>query len=51
MAAEIVVVDNGSITGEVEFGPSDCDAESDRCKVKTSSVNTSIAVVSDNALV
>ncbi len=52
MAAEVVVVvvvvvvENGSITGEVEFGPSDCDAESNRCEVKTSSVDTSIAVLS-----
>ena len=49
MAAEVVVevvVENGSITGEVELGPSDCDAESNRCEVKTSSSDTSIAVVS-----
>ena len=50
MAAEVdvvvIVVENGSITGEVESGPSDCDAESNRCEVKISSVNTSIAVVS-----
>ena len=46
----VVVVENGSITGEVEFGPSNCDAESNRCKVKTSSVDTSIAVMSTASL-
>ncbi len=45
MATE-VVVENGNINGEVEFGSSDCDAESNRCEVKTSKVDTSIAVVS-----
>lgn len=41
-----VVVEKGSINGEVEFGSRNCDAESNKCAPRTSSVNTSIAEVS-----
>ena len=46
VVVEVVVVENGSIAGDVEFGPSDCDAESNKCEVKLSSIHTSIAMVS-----
>lgn len=41
-----VVAENGNINGEVEFASSDCDAESNKCALRSSSVDTSIAVVS-----
>ena len=43
-----VVVEKGSFNGEVEFGSRYmyCAAESNKCALRTSSVNTSIAVVS-----
>ena len=46
VAVVVVVVGDGSITGDVESGPSDCDAESNNCEVRTTSIHTSIAMVS-----
>ena len=45
-AGVVVENENGSINGEVAFGSRDCDAESNKCALRSSSVNTSIAVVS-----
>ena len=44
-AGVVVENENGSINGEVEFGSRTCDAESNKCALRSSSVNTSIAVV------
>ena len=51
MAAEdvvaiAVVIAEGGITGDVGFGTGDCDAESNKCEVRTTSIHTSIAMVS-----
>ena len=45
-AGVVVENENGSINGEVAFGSRDCDAESNKCALRSSSVDTSIAVVS-----
>lgn len=45
-AGVVVEYENGSFNGEVAFGSGDCDAESNNCALRSSSVDTSIAVVS-----